>query len=118
MTDHSLREAMRKPHVKAFYLAELGDLRESERPRTFHRLVELRDQDDNKNAAVAASKVLEAIPDVLPGQAGGALQAGVVIRIVDIRTPPSPPTIDVTPAESTGPTHDAHGNPIFRPRST
>ena len=63
MTVHGLREALRKPHVKAFYLGELGVLRESERPKTFHRLCELRDQNSNANAAVSAAKVLEQISD-------------------------------------------------------
>jgi hypothetical protein len=63
MSVHGLREALKRPHVKQFYLAELGVLRESERPRTFHRLTELRDQNINMNAAVSAAKVLEAISD-------------------------------------------------------
>jgi hypothetical protein len=94
MTDHGLREALRKPHVKEFYLAELGALRESERPRTFHRLVELRDQDENRNAAVSAAKVLEAIPDELRSATGAAaVQPGVSIRIVNRIEPTAPPTI-------------------------
>jgi hypothetical protein len=98
MTDHSLREALRKPHVKAFYLAELGDLRESERPRTFHRLVELRDQDENRNAAVAAAKTLEAVSDEQQTRSVGAEQPGVVIRIINATVPPARPTIDITPS--------------------
>jgi hypothetical protein len=98
MTDHSLREALRKPHVKAFYLAELGDLRESERPRTFHRLVELRDQDENRNAAVAAAKTLEAVSDEQQPRSAGADQPGVTIRIVNVVQPqPAGRMIDVTP---------------------
>ena len=100
MTDHSLREAMRKPHVKAFYLAELGDLRESERPRTFHRLVELRDQDENRNAAVAAAKTLEAVSDEQQTRPSGAEQPGVTIRIVNVvQPPPAGRVIDVTPPD-------------------
>lgn len=64
MTDHSLRSALRKPHVIAFYRAELGTLRESERAKTFHRLCDVRDQDANKMASVAASKALEQVTDV------------------------------------------------------
>jgi hypothetical protein len=63
MTDHSLRAALRKPHVIAFYRAELGVLRESERAKTFHRLCAVRDQDSNKMASVAASKALEQISE-------------------------------------------------------
>ena len=54
LTDHSLRAALKKPHVKAAYLAELEVLRLSARARAFHRLVELSEQNDNRGAAVAA----------------------------------------------------------------
>jgi hypothetical protein len=59
MKPKSLYNAFRKHHVRAYYLAELGVLRESARARTFHRLEALRDQDDNKAAAVKACQVLE-----------------------------------------------------------
>jgi hypothetical protein len=82
MTDHSLRAALRKPHVKSWYLAELGVLRESERPKTFHRLCDLRDQDENKNAAVAAAKALEQISDEqLLARSSNAPSPGVTIVI-------------------------------------
>jgi hypothetical protein len=57
LTDHSLRSALKKPHVKAAYLAELEVLRLSARARAFHRLVELSEQNDNKGAAVAFGAV-------------------------------------------------------------
>jgi hypothetical protein len=101
MTDHSLRAALRKPHVKAWYLAELGVLRESERPKTFHRLTELRDQDENKNAAVAAAKALEQISDeqmMRPNAA--AATPGVVLRLITItQSPVDTKVIDVRPRE-------------------
>ena len=81
MSIHGLREALRKPHVKAFYLAELGVLRESERPKTFHRLCDLRDQDENKNAAVAAAKVLEQISDAEVVRPSNSPTPGVTIVI-------------------------------------
>jgi hypothetical protein len=84
MSIHGLREALRKPHVKAFYLAELGVLRESERPRTFHRLCGLRDQDENKNAAVAAAKALEQISDEPLHSNATVTSPGVTIRILNV----------------------------------
>jgi hypothetical protein len=84
MSIHGLREALRKPHVKAFYLAELGVLRDSERPRTFHRLCALRDQDENKNSAVAAAKVLEQISDEQTDRRADLPTPGVTIRIVNV----------------------------------
>jgi hypothetical protein len=100
MSIHGLREALRKPHVKAFYLAELGVLRESERPRTFHRLTALRDQDENKNAAVAAAKALEQISDEqLLARSSNAPTPGVTIVI---RAPVEQTIRDVTPAVDAG----------------
>jgi hypothetical protein len=94
MSIHGLREALRKPHVKAFYLAELGVLRESERPRTFHRLCSLRDQDFNRNAAVAAAKVLEQISDdQLLARSSNSPTPGVTIVIREARS-----AIDLTPS--------------------
>jgi hypothetical protein len=98
MSIHGLREALRKPHVKAFYLAELGVLRESERPKTFHRLCSLRDQDENKNAAVAAAKALEQISDEqLLARSSNAPSPGVTIVIRHARADDVP--IDITPAK-------------------
>jgi hypothetical protein len=88
MSIHGLREALRKPHVKAFYLAELGVLRESERPKTFHRLCDLRDQDENKNAAVAAAKVLEQISDNEQTSKPNMPSPGVTIRILNVAPQP------------------------------
>ena len=96
MSIHGLREALRKPHVKAFYLAELGVLRDSERPKTFHRLCDLRDQDENKNAAVAAAKVLEQISDD-PRPNATVTTPGVTIRIVNVSSPPAPVDIKAAP---------------------
>jgi hypothetical protein len=108
LTVHGLREALKKAHVKAFYLAELRALRESERAKTFHRLCELRDQDDNKNAAVAASKVLENIADEQArAPAQGQQLPGLQIVIVTPAAPRAPGlTIEHTPAgddETRGP---------------
>jgi hypothetical protein len=61
MNPESLYNAFRKHHVRAYYLAELGVPRESARARTFHRLEALRDQDENKAAAVKACQVLEQV---------------------------------------------------------
>jgi hypothetical protein len=87
MSIHGLREALRKSHVKQFYLAELGVLRESERPRTFHRLCDLRDQDENRNAAVAAARTLEQICDEQPSKPNMP-SPGVTIRILNVTQQP------------------------------
>jgi hypothetical protein len=103
MTDHSLRAALRKPHVIGYYRAELRTLRESERSRTFHRLCDLRDQDSNKNAAVAAARSLEQITDVeVSRPTGTQTQPGLCIVIAGAPAPKiDAPTIDVTPSAET-----------------
>lgn len=96
MTDHSLRAALKKPHVLAFMRGELGALRESERPRTLNRLAALRDQDENKNAAVSAAKALEQLSDIADERPTGASSSpGLTIRIVSAPAPA--PLVDVTP---------------------
>ena len=100
MTDHGLREALRKPHVKAWYLQELRVLRESERSRTFHRLTELRDQDTNRNAAVAAARTLEGITDTEEARPRTSYpqMPGLCINIITPASPmPRPPLVDVEP---------------------
>ncbi len=104
MTDHGLREAMKKAHVKQYYSEGLYLLRESERPRNILALAEVRDTSDNAMARVSAAKALEQLADpVLPGGAGGGRAragwcvdlgepAGVVIRIHHHE-----PMVDVTP---------------------
>ncbi|CCE06447.1 hypothetical protein BRAS3843_1730016 [Bradyrhizobium sp. STM 3843] len=98
MTDHSLRAALKKPHVLAFMNAELRVLRESERPKTIHRLTELRDQDRNANAAVAACKALEQISDAEAAKPGSNTlpQAPGLVVILNAGLPfaPQPPTIE------------------------
>lgn len=82
MTDHGLRSAMRKPHVLGYYRAELAALREGERARNVHRLVELRDQDENRNAAVKAVQVLEMTDPALMQRQLQQTSPGIVIRIL------------------------------------
>jgi hypothetical protein len=81
MTDHSLREALRKPHVKAHYLELREVLRLSALAKNIHALVEIRDQKDNHTARVAAIKTLETLNDDAPPAAGQAQRAGVMFVI-------------------------------------
>jgi hypothetical protein len=91
MTDQGLRAAMRKGHVLAYYRRELGALREGERARNVHRLVELRDQDENRNAAVKAVQVLEQTDPEAVRRAGDGTSPGIVIRIITPAAQPLPP---------------------------
>ena len=99
---HSLYVAFRKPHVKSYYLAEIEVLRLSGRAKRLHRLDALAMQDENKNAAVAAIKVADQIPDELQGRFGASDQRpGVTIKIINLPAPQPPAsTIDVTATRS------------------
>jgi hypothetical protein len=59
LKDHSLREALRKPHVKAYLRGQFEVLRTSEHARNIHALVRVRDQDRNPMAILATVKALE-----------------------------------------------------------
>lgn len=80
MADHSLRAALKKPHVKRFYLNEIEVLRTSGRARRILRLEELSEQNDNRNAAVLALKAIEEMENLAPG-GGAAKEPGLIFII-------------------------------------
>jgi hypothetical protein len=89
LTDHSLRQALRRPHVIRHYRELCEVLRESGRAKRLHRLDELASQDTNKNAAVAAIKVAEQLGDAeaARGGYGPPTAPGLVIQIVGAAEP-------------------------------
>jgi hypothetical protein len=102
MTDHSLRQALRRPHVMGYYLAECEVLRLSGRAKRLHRLEELASQDRNINGAVAAIKAAEQIEDDTRASGRAGLTApGLIIVIGNqpVAQPPAPIAIDAVPAE-------------------
>jgi hypothetical protein len=92
LKDHSLRAALKKPHVLRHYHAELGVLRESTRAKNFHRLdVIAGGEGGNDMAKVAAIKTMEAISDqhvVGPAGIGGRARAGYLIDLGDDQQKP------------------------------
>lgn len=66
---------LRMPDVMAHYRAECDVLRSSDRSRMLHRLAEIAEQDDNKNAAVAAIKIQLGEHD------GSAAAAAVTVNV-------------------------------------
>ena len=100
MTDHGLREALRKPHVRQFYSRELDVLRTSEKARTISRLAEIRDQDDNRMAAVAAAKALEAISDAAPPESSQHIAPGLIIQIINAPPVLTHDAIEIIPIAS------------------
>lgn len=81
-TDHALYTALTKPHVKAYYMAQLEVLRTSERARNIHTLVEVRDQKTNQMARVQAVARLEQIDDEAQASRGSQALPGLQIVIV------------------------------------
>ena len=89
MSDHSVRQALKRPHVMAYYNSECEVLRLSGRAKRLHRLDELASQDANKNAAVAAIKVAEGIADEQAMRAPGMQRAPGVVIVIQQPAPPS-----------------------------
>jgi hypothetical protein len=89
LADSSLRFALRKPHVLAYFRAETAALRENLRARNLHRLDAIADDSKNDMAKVASIKVLEQIADVADqhSRPGDTQSPGVVIQIVNSPAP-------------------------------
>lgn len=84
MTDHSLRAALKKPHVKAYYLHELEVLRTSERARNIHAMVAVRDQTANQMARLNAAMALERQSDETSTRSAGSVALpGLTIQIIN-----------------------------------
>lgn len=98
MTEHGLYTALRKPHVKAFYLSECEVLRTSGRARRIHRLEAMLEQDDNKAAVINAALALDRVTDQEVAGKSAALPGLQIIIQQTVSAPvvsgPSP--IDVT----------------------
>jgi hypothetical protein len=88
ITDHSLRCALAKPHVKEWYRAQCDVLRTSARARNIHRLEAIRDAANNM-PAVQAIKCLEQIDD--EARSTQAMQRAPGLQIVVIAAPQALP---------------------------
>jgi hypothetical protein len=84
LADASLRSALRKPHVLAWYNNELAALRTSLRAKNVHRLDTIADASANDMAKVSAIKTLELITEQAETRSpSGATQLpGIQIVIV------------------------------------
>jgi hypothetical protein len=126
LTVRSMRMSLQKPHVLQHLRKLRAALLAQSSAKTFHRLTELRDQDENRNAAVQAARTLETLADEQfnPRSANGGvlvnieIKAGYVIDIAPepgeivtataVGVRPQPRTIDHDPIEG--------DSPLFRPR--
>lgn len=82
LTDHGLYVALSRPHVRAYYLGQCEVLRTSGRARRIHRLEQIAEQDDNKQAAVNAIKALDYQEDQ-PAAARIAASAPGLVLVID-----------------------------------
>jgi hypothetical protein len=92
LADASLRFAFRKPHVMAYYHAELAALRNNVRAHNVHRLDTIASDSKNDMAKVAAVKALELISDQadVTARPGSQTLPGMIIVI---RTDGGPPKV-------------------------
>jgi hypothetical protein len=91
----SIRNALQKPHVLAYYREQREVLRARESPANIHRLCEIRDADNNM-PAVNAIKALEMIGDEQTSRPNTPTP-GISIRIVQVSSPPAPIDIKAAP---------------------
>jgi hypothetical protein len=110
LADSSLRFAFRKPHVMAYYHAELKALRDNLRAHNVHRLDSIADKSENDMARVAAVKALELISDQADERQRPGAQILPGLQIVIIGGP-TPRTIGPAPFPAPAaiphqPTHD------------
>jgi hypothetical protein len=94
LVDRSVRDALRKPHVVAYYNNELAALRTSLRAKNLHRLDGIADNSKNDMAKVASIKVLEQITDQADerrGAQGDGRLPGLQIIIVQPAPKPVEP---------------------------
>jgi hypothetical protein len=93
LKDHSLRAAMRKPHVAAYYRQGLEVLRMSERPKNIFALAKIRDKSENGMAVVAAAKALEQLSEEEAQRrpaSGSITMPGLTIQIINAPAPALP----------------------------
>jgi hypothetical protein len=98
MTIHGLREALRKPHVKQFYLRELDVLKTSERARNVLALVDVRDNAQNSMARVQAAARLEEFADKADQPASGRVFGASPGFCIILRQPPREAPLPSSPS--------------------
>ena len=79
LTDHGVRTAFGKPHVKGYYRQQIEMLRTSELARNIRTYVDVRDNSGNAMARIAAAKALDGQSDQQPVSAVTRAPGVVVI---------------------------------------
>lgn len=94
MNAAAMRKALEKPHVRQYLNAQKVVFRESASAQNISRAIELRDQDENKTAAIQAIRYLDG-----EGSAGNRVNVGVQVNVtpgvvIDLTEPKGPPVIE------------------------
>ena len=113
MTPKSLYNALRRHHVRAYYLDQIRVLRESSLAKNHHRLEAIADQDDNRMAAVAAIKTMQHIADeqqATPSRVNRAPGVVIIVRSSETQSARGP-LIEVRDAGRVPPDRDALPSP-------
>ena len=91
----SIRNALHRPHVQAYYRTQCQVLRARESAANIHRLCEIRDAENNM-PAVNAIKALEML-ETEQANRPNTPSPGIVIRLVQVSSPPAPIDIKAAP---------------------
>ena len=91
-TERALYLALEKSEVAEYFNRGLQVLRAGERAQNLHRLADLRDQDDNRAAAVKAIQVLEQLDAEAVARPAGQQTPGIVLRILNVTSTPVGPS--------------------------
>lgn len=83
----SIRNAMQKAHVRAYYIAQRDVLRTRECAANIHTLIDVRDQTSNQMARVQAVKALEQLEDQPQSGRSAGQVAGFVIQVINNPAP-------------------------------
>jgi hypothetical protein len=86
----SMRKALERAHVQRYLREQKQVFRSAASAQNIHRAVQIRDQDDNRTAAVQAIKYLDGIAENEAGGAGShRVTPGVVVHVNVNRAPSS-----------------------------
>ena len=91
----SIRSALHRPHVQAYYRAQCQVLRARESPACIHRLCEIRDAADNMPAVNAVKALM--FDEYEQINRPNTPSPGISIRIVQVSSPPAPIDIKAAP---------------------
>lgn len=81
MTVRAMRKALDRQHVRQYLTGQRQVFRESACAKNPHRLVQIRDQDDNRTAAVKAILALEERTDADRSPGSRVVTPGVVVIV-------------------------------------